>query len=307
MQPKLAIILCTKNGERFLNEQLDSIENQDYKSFDLFISDDSSSDRTLEIIHSFKKKSKINKIFILEGPSNGFALNFMKTLNKIKNRYDYFAFSDQDDIWLSNKIRSAVDVLRSLNNELPNLYCSRAIYINEKGNKIGMSPLFNKPPSFRNALVQSIAGGNTMVFNSLSAEALAEINLNFEVISHDWLLYQIVSGSNGKVIYDQNPKILYRQHSKNIIGSNNNLLSIFNRVLLMLRGEFAGWIKSNEFHLERHAKITAKNKLIIESFKKLSSWNIFERLFIFFKIGLYRQTLFGNVSMLVAVLLRKLR
>ena len=52
----------------------------------------------------------------------------------------------------------------------------------------------------------------------------------------------------------------------------------------MLRGEFAGWIKSNEFHLERHAKITAKNKLIIESFKKLSSWNIFERLFIFFKI-----------------------
>ena len=75
------------------------------------------------------------------------------------------------------------------------------------------------------------------------------------------------------------PKILYRQHSKNIIGSNNNL-SIFNRVLLMLRGEFAGWIKSNEFHLERHARLL-QNKLIIESFKKLSSWNIFERLLSF--------------------------
>ncbi len=307
MESKLAIILCTKNGEEYLNHQLESIEKQDFRSFDLYISDDSSSDNTNKIIHSFKKTSKIKNIFILKGPNKGFAINFIKTLNNIKNKYDYFAFSDQDDIWQSNKLSSAINVLKSLDGKLPNLYCSRTINIDEKGNKIGISPLFSKRPSFRNALVQSIAGGNTMVFNSLSANALTEINLNFEVISHDWLLYQIVSGSNGRVIYDKNPKILYRQHSKNIIGSNNNLLAIFNRVLLMLRGEFAGWIKSNEFHLERHAKITAKNKLIIESFKKLSSWNIFERLFIFFKIGLYRQTLFGNVSMLVAVLLKKLR
>jgi len=307
MESNLAIILCTKNGEEFLNHQLESIEKQDFRNFDLFISDDSSSDNTNKIIGSFKKISKIKNIFILKGPNKGFAINFIKTLNNIKNKYDYFAFSDQDDIWQPNKLSSAIDALNTLDAKLPNLYCSRTINIDEKGNKIGISPLFNKKPSFRNALVQSIAGGNTMVFNSLSANALAEIDLNFEIISHDWLLYQIVSGSNGKVIYDQNPKILYRQHSKNIIGSNNNLLAIFNRVLLMLRGEFAGWIKSNEFHLERHPKITAKNKLIIESFKKLSSWNIFERLFIFFKIGLYRQTLFGNVSMLVAVLLKKLR
>ena len=76
-------------------------------------------------------------------------------------------------IFVANKLSSAIDTLKTLDAKLPNLYCSRTINIDEKGNKIGISPLC-KRASFRNALVQNMAGGNTMVFNSLSANALAE-------------------------------------------------------------------------------------------------------------------------------------
>ena len=83
----------------------------------------------------------------------------------------------------------------------------------------GLSPLFTRPPAFQNALVQSLGGGNTMVFNRAAKKILQEAAA-IDVVLHDWWVYQLVSAAGGMVHYDPRPMLKYRQHSDNLIGSN---------------------------------------------------------------------------------------
>ncbi len=306
MVNKLAIVLCIKDGEIFLEEQLRSIENQSFKKFDLFLSDDSENKSSNAIIEKFKKDTKIDNIFISQGPKVGFAKNFISTICKIIDRYDFYAFSDQDDIWEKEKIDHAIKILNSLEENVPNLYCSRTKYINTKGDLIGMSPLFKKKPSFENALVQSLAGGNTMVFNNKAASILKHIDQDLEIISHDWLLYQLVSGAHGNIYYDEEPKILYRQHSKNIIGSNKKISGQLKRAFQMLNGEYKDWINSNLDHLLDNPWVKKESKKTIEAFKMIRSKNIFKRIYGLYKTKIYRQTMVGNFSLILVTVLRKL-
>ncbi len=306
MANKLAIVLCIKDGEIFLEEQLQSIENQSFKKFDLFLSDDSENKSSNVVIEKFIKDTKIDNIFISQGPKVGFAKNFISTISKIIDRYDFYAFSDQDDIWEKEKINHAIKILDSLDENVPNLYCSRTKYINSKGDLIGMSPLFKKKPSFENALVQSLAGGNTMVFNNKAASILKSIDPDLEIISHDWLLYQLVSGAQGNIYYDEEPKILYRQHSKNIIGSNIKISGQIKRAFQMLNGEYKDWINSNLEHLHDNPSVKTESRKTIQAFKMIRSKNIFKRIYGLYKTKIYRQTMVGNFSLILATVLRKL-
>ncbi len=100
-----------------------------------------------------------------DGPRDGFAENFRALISNPAIEADYFAFCDQDDLWEPNKLETALAWMRTQDGSLPLLFCSTDATITESGTPIGMSPLFRRNPSFRNALVQSLAGGNTMVLN----------------------------------------------------------------------------------------------------------------------------------------------
>ena len=158
MKNKLvAIVLCTFNGENFIKHQLNSILQQSYSDIDLFISDDGSTDSTLEIIDTFIRENNLSNIYLFDGPKKGFAKNFISTLFKIRNlkekNYSYFAFSDQDDVWEKDKIKNALKILEQLPKDRAQLYCSRTYYVDLKSKIIGASPLFKRKPSFKNALV----------------------------------------------------------------------------------------------------------------------------------------------------------
>jgi hypothetical protein len=89
---------------------------------------------------------------------------------------DYYAFCDQDDVWLAAKLAVAIrNISENQKETLPYLYCSRTTYVNEKLKRIGCSRLFAFPRTFRNALIQSIAGGNTMVFNQATKGLLERV------------------------------------------------------------------------------------------------------------------------------------
>ena len=133
----------------------------------------------------------------MEGPNKGFAVNFISTLINIPDDYSFYAFADQDDIWLENKLSYGIDILLKQNMNNPNLFCGRTELVNHYGKKIGMTPLFKRSPSFRNALVQSIAGGNTMIFNSKTKDLLKQVDLSKTVVSHDWITYLFVSAVGG--------------------------------------------------------------------------------------------------------------
>lgn len=233
----VGILLCTFNGGAYLREQLESFLAQTYSDWCLFVSDDGSTDQTLAVLNDYRLRLG-SRLVLLKGPQRGFAQNFMSLIRNDNIKCDAYAFSDQDDIWLADKLQRSIAALESLPAVVPFLYCSRTRLIDTDGRVTGLTPLFKKRPSFKNALVQSLAGANTMLINEAARELLARTDVDAPIIAHDWLAYLIVSGCGGTVIYDAEPTLLYRQHDANLIGANAGLRNKLKRVRKMLGGRF---------------------------------------------------------------------
>ena len=103
-----------------------------------------------------------------------------------------------------------------------------------------MSILFRRRPSFENALVQSLAGGNTMVFNC-AAKRLLEKAGSLDIVAHDWWTYKLTTAAGGFVVYDPEPSVEYRQHGQNLIGSNSSIFAKIQRIRMLLSNRFRDW------------------------------------------------------------------
>ncbi|MDR1530113.1 MAG: glycosyltransferase family 2 protein [Burkholderiales bacterium] len=306
-EPSVAILLCTYNGEAFLREQLRSVKEQTWTNWRLWVSDDGSQDNTLRLLQDAKQEWN-EHVEILYGPKKGYATNFLALTNYHEIEADYYAFCDQDDIWFADKLENALKALENMPEETPALYCSRTELINEDGAKIGLSPNFTKKPSFANALVQSIGGGNTMVFNGATRRLLRYAGADIDVPSHDWWTYLLVSGCDGVVVFDTKPSVQYRQHRNNQMGSNNSITAQLTRMNRLFSGDFRDWNKRNLKALNQvHNLLTAENQQTLNDFAKISDApSFFLRLICFLRSGVYRQTLLGNLGILAAALSGKL-
>ncbi len=308
-QPGLSvgIILCTFNGARYLNEQLSSIANQKYKKWQLFVSDDGSTDQTMELLCTFRDHYPEGKVVIFEGPKQGPTQNFLSLINLVHQKCEYFAFCDQDDIWHTDKLSRATAILGASLDKLPLLYCGGTKYISQSGNYLQESYVFKNPPSFKNALVQSIAGGNTMVFNKVAASILAKTPRNINLEAHDWWTYILVMGCGGQVYYDSNPTVDYRQHSGALVGENRTLRAKLIRIEKLLDGRFRVWNDQNIIGLENFLnQLTSENLTTLVWFKKLRSTSLLLRIYAFFCSGIRRQTVIGNIALFLAALLKKI-
>lgn len=297
----IAVLMCTYNGMPFLPDQIGTIERQTVADRHLWISDDGSTDGTCEEIEAQVGRAN-GWIHALEGPRQGFAENFRSLVCRREIDADYFAFSDQDDIWDADKLRVAMDALAELGSELPALYCSRTRIVDAEGNAIGMSPLFKRTPSFRNALVQSLAGGNTMVINRAARELLAEAGQDVRFIAHDWWAYLIISGCGGRVIYDRNPHIGYRQHGGNAIGENGSWRARLQRLQFVMSTGYRGWIDT---HLDclrpiEH-RLTPEAREARDAFRQARKRTGLPAIKLLRRSGVYRQTGLGQVSLMAAI------
>ena len=115
------------------------------------------------------------------------------------------------------------------------LYCGRTRTVDEDGRVVGFSPQFSRPPCFANALVHNIAGGNTMVMNDSARQLILEAGV-VDVVAHDWWTYLMVSGAGGRVIYDDEPTVDYRQHDDNQVGANMGISARLGRYLRVMGG-----------------------------------------------------------------------
>lgn len=304
--PCVAILLTTYNGSKYLKEQLQSIVRQTHAHWILYVSDDGSSDDTLQIIKSYQAILGSERVRLLTGPKCGFAQNFLSLIRNPQIRGDYFAFCDQDDIWFPDKLERSLAHISRLD-QGPALYCSRTRLIDEQGVQIGYSPLFDRPPSFCNALVQSLAGANTMLFNPAARALLAQIPLEAQVVSHDWLCYLLVSGCGGHVHYDPEPTLDYRQHGGNLIGSNSGLGDRLRRIRKMFAGTFREWNRQNLLALRYCAdQLEARNHTVLDQFASARDADLLRRLYLLRRAGIYRQTGFGNVGLLLAASIRRI-
>lgn len=301
----VVILLCTSNGEHFLEEQLASIEAQSYKNWQLVVSDDASNDRTHAIIEAWRARLGEQRVTIRHGPKQGFVANFLAVTCAPELQAVYFAFSDQDDIWEHDKLERAMAWL-ALQEDIPAVYGSRTRLIDACGREIGLSPLFAKSALFPNALVQNVAGGNTMVFNA-AARRLLMLGGNVDVVTHDWWLYMIVTACGGKMFYDRVPRVRYRQHGKNLVGANNDWRARGMRMRMLLAGRFQQWNTKNLRALSTlRPYMTPANRDVFDLFVKAREARFWARLDGVWRSGVYRQTLLGNLGLIAATLFKKL-
>jgi glycosyltransferase involved in cell wall biosynthesis len=305
-RPTIAILMATYNGERFLHDQIDSFIHQSSSNWQLIASDDGSADATVKILEDYQATLGADKIQIRRGPSKGFCKNFLSMACDASIRADYYAFSDQDDVWYPEKLQVAIDYLATQDPAIPAVYCGRTTYVDEQLKFVGYSPIFIYPRRFRNALVQSIAGGNTMVFNP-AAKALLEAAGSLNVISHDWWLYILVMAAGGKVYYDPTPYVYYRQHPAALIGGNTSLSAKLKRLTMAINGRFRSWNDTNLSALQQCRHLMTENSTeILDLFLRLRNSHLIHRYRMIEVCGLYRQTRSGTISLIVAAALKKI-
>lgn len=303
---RVAILLCTFEGQRFLSDQLESLRNQTYPDWDLWVSDDGSQDATRGILESFRDRPARNRMSIHNGPAEGFVANFLSLVCHASITADYYAFSDQDDVWEPEKLARAVNWLKTVPHDVPALYCSRTRLVDADDNEIGLSPLFPKSPSFANALTQNVGGGNTMVFNQSARELICQAGEAVDVVAHDWWAYLVVTGCGGQVFYDPVPSIRYRQHENNLIGADSSWSARLVRLGQMFRGRFSQWTDRNIEALQRvRTRLTPENREILDLFSVARKRWLLPRMLGLKYSGVYRQTLFGNLGLALAALFKK--
>lgn len=306
-QPVVHIMLATYNGAQYLSEQLQSIARQTHCAWTLTVSDDGSSDDTLSIVSRFAAQVT-QPVSILQGPQQGSSTsNFHHLVANapLDNAQDLYAYCDQDDVWHDEKLQRAVMFHAQHLNQSVRLYCGRTQFVNERLESIGLSPQIKRPPSFGNALVQSIASGNTMVFSQ--AVLLAQKKIHFShSVWHDWTTYIVTTALGGLVWFDNEPCLFYRQHKGNVIGMNNDFKAHITRVKPLLNGRFKKWCNLNISAVhDLQDSVSQPSQQILAEFQAMRSAPKFsDRLCIFYKSSIKRQSSLSNVMLALALLLK---
>lgn len=212
-------MMSTYNGGKYLREQIDSILGQRDVSVFLLVRDDGSSDDTKSIVREYMA-SRPN-VELVEGKNVGAANSFLELMKVAHEKtavYDYFAFSDQDDYWLPGKIAEAIKKIKDQPQDGPVLYFSN-LYLTRDGDD-NKYLLYEKPLplSKSHLMVENFAAGCTIVLNALALIKFLEIPTE-NVQMHDKRLIHMCLFL-GKIVYDSNAYIYYRQHSDNVIGAN---------------------------------------------------------------------------------------
>ena len=223
--PKVLVLMSTYNGEKYLVEQLDSILNQTDVNINLVIRDDGSSDNTIKILRQYK--NNYANIHVIEGNNIGACNSFLTLLYDLTKDivFDYLAFSDQDDVWMPEKMENAI---KNINIDENILYYSALLYYDNKSKNTVLHKNRYKESFFESLLVSSFPGC-TFVLNKKAFDFIVSFHKPNHAIMHDWFLFQIMSGNKNKIIYDDKSYIKYRIHGNNFSVLSNNPAKRFKR------------------------------------------------------------------------------
>lgn len=294
---KVNILMSTYNGQQFLAEQIRSIQEQSYTDWTLFIRDDGSSDNTKEILKDFEHQdSRIHLIDSDKSDNLGVIKSFHKLVNH--DRADYYFFSDQDDVWLPNKLELSLKEAQNYLADLPLMVYMDLKVVNQDLKIMTESMVKSQSHHANTELVQeltenTVTGGVAMINHAL-AEMWQETD---DILMHDWYLALLASAFGNLVFIDQ-PGELYRQHSDNVLGART------------LSKRFKKWIRphilfavywdliKNSQKQARHLlqmPLSQSNRELIEAFVTIMDKSMLERFRILRKYGLRKNKAFHTL------------
>jgi rhamnosyltransferase len=294
---KVNILMSTYNGQQFLAEQIRSIQDQSYTDWTLFIRDDGSSDNTKEILKDFEHQD--SRIHLIDNDKSD-NLGVIKSFHKLVNhdRADYYFFSDQDDVWLPNKLELSLKEAQNYLADLPLMVYMDLKVVNQDLEIMTESMVKSQSHHANTELVQeltenTVTGGVAMINHAL-AEMWQETD---DILMHDWYLALLASAFGNLVFIDQ-PGELYRQHSDNVLGART------------LSKRFKKWIRphilfavywdliKNSQKQARHLlqmPLSQSNRELIEAFVTIMDKPMLERFRILRKYGLKKNKAFHTL------------
>lgn len=303
--------MSTFNGAQHLQAQLASFLDQDHTEWDLWVSDDGSEDATCAIVEDFRQRhADRHDIRLLQGPGQGSAANFLSLLCHPDLPPGPVALSDQDDIWLPQKLSRAARLLHDAGPVA--LYGGQSLHVDDDLRQIGRSRLGHARPSFTNALTQNVISGHSTVLSAGALEIVRQAGPK-AVPHHDWWLYQLISAAGGDVFVDDMPVLLYRQHAGNVMGAHQGMRAWWARIEQVFGGTYGDWLDCNIAALNEVAALfTVENRAILKSLaqaprprRATRGWRAASayRAAVMARCRVTRQSLHQTVLLYVAVLL----
>lgn len=292
MEEQIDVLLATYNGEKYVGEQIESILNQTYKNIRLVISDDCSSDNTVNILKEYEKKDNRIKLYI-QSQNLGVVKNIEFLLENVEN--ELYMLSDQDDVWLPEKIEMSIKTLRENNADL----VFGDLEVVDKDLEMiypsfGDFMLLNRKiskyiDSYKVNYLYNCVTGCTMLSKKEFIEKILPLPKKSKYLIHDHWIGLIVA-LNGKLVYMPEKYIKYRQHGNNEVGTKKishemtNLEEIRELFINVKLGVFGSYVENNEKFPEELQKL---NKQALDYFLMLKNkknfnfrkWNVFHKLY----------------------------
>lgn len=274
---QIAVMMATFNGERYVKQQIDSILSQQNVTLDLFLRDDGSNDQTLDIVKKYVSENE--NIFLIESHERlGAAGSFLELMNAVPTHYDYFAFADQDDIWLPNKLVKCREKLEAFGpDEIGIAYCNYR-YIDEDGSPLSANvAVCDTETSWKTAVIENPAAGFSILMNrSCLIAARLPKEKHKHVRMHDFWVHQ-VAFLLGRTEHVQECLVDYRIHFSNTVGIKKDYLRL-NTYRRVLRN-YNALQKQLSLFLERfHGEISNTLQTYIEGFLVSRNGSVWSRL-----------------------------
>ena len=289
---RVAILLSTYNGEKFLAEQLASLQAQSFGDWVLYWRDDGSTDETRRIMSEFIARRAAGRTVLVPGDGRvGASESFLRLLRVAHaDGCEFVAFADQDDVWLPEKVARGLAALGEMSAATPSLYCARQVLVDAALRRIALSPVLQDPPAFPAALTQNVATGCTVMLNRAGIALIAASRAPGGTL-HDWWCYLMVAAADGRAIFDPTPVVLYRQHGANMVGAPSSLLRRGRAALLRGPGSFMDVFRQNVTALSNQSDlISSEARAQIAAITRALDGGVMRRSAVLRMRGLRRQT-----------------
>lgn len=222
---KVVILLATYNGEKYLEEQLESLVNQKDVQVEIIVRDDGSKDGTLEILNKWSKNEKLSWY---TGEHLNVQFGFFDLMEKATNTdAEYFAFCDQDDVWDLDKLKIAVDCMQQIKNDCKLYYAGQRLVDGNLG--FISNHTLNQNRSIKARFLLSDIAGCTAVFNRELLKRVISYKPTYMLMHDTWIL-KICLGTGGDIYVDPNPHMSYRQHGSNTVGLGKGIVADLKQV-----------------------------------------------------------------------------